>query len=95
MNKIFIENLAIFVIVYLNYLLIYIKNPSQALVNIICYILDQLTKHKFFMNVKKYCFHKNKVGFFGYIIIGYRIRMKDKKIKAIKKSLKSYSIHNI
>ena len=43
-SKILAEKLDIFVIVYLNDLLIYTKDPGQPHIEAICWILDQLRK---------------------------------------------------
>ena len=41
-NKILVEKLNIFVIIYVNDILIYIKNPSQLHIEVVYYVLDQL-----------------------------------------------------
>ena len=56
-NKIQAKKSDIFVIVYLDNILIYIKDPSQQQVEIICWGLDQLQKYSFLIHLKKYCFH--------------------------------------
>lgn len=53
MNKILFEKLDIFMIVYLNNILIYTKNPGQTHINTICWILEQLQKHGLYANLKK------------------------------------------
>ena len=56
-NKILTEKLDIFVIVYLDDILIYIKDPGQPHIEAVRWILDQLRKYLFFANIKKCCFH--------------------------------------
>ena len=56
-NKILAEKLDIFVVVYLNDILIYTKDPRQPHVEAVRWVLDQLWKHSFFANLKKYRFH--------------------------------------
>ena len=56
-NKIFIKKLYIFVIVYLNDILIYIKDLGQSQVKARHWILNQLLKYSLFTNLKKCCFH--------------------------------------
>ena len=56
-NKILAEKLNIFIIVYLDDIFIYTKDPSQPHVNTVRSILKQLQKHAFFANLKKCCFH--------------------------------------
>lgn len=47
-------------------------------------VLDILRKHGLYINLKKSWFYKNKIYFLGYIVLAQRVKMKDKKIKAIK-----------
>ena len=56
-NKILAEKLDVFVIVYLDDILIYTKNPGQSHVKAVHCVLDQLQKYSFFANLKKYRFH--------------------------------------
>ena len=56
-NKIMAEKLNIFVVVYLDNILIYTKDPRQLYIKAICWVLDQLRKYSFFVNLKKYRFH--------------------------------------
>lgn len=72
-NRILAEKLNIFVIIYLNNILIYIKNPSQLHINNVKWILDLLWKNSFFANLKKYQFHKNKVRFLELVILAQKI----------------------
>ena len=53
-NKILAEKLDIFVIVYLDDILIYTEDLSQPHVEAVYWVLDQLRKHFFFLNLKKY-----------------------------------------
>ena len=62
------EKLDIFVIVYLDNILIYIEDVGQAHVNVNRRVLNKLRKHGFFANLKKCRFHKYKVRFLGYIV---------------------------
>ena len=56
-NKILAEKLNIFVIVYLDNILIYTKDSGQPHVEAVCWVLDQLRKYSLFANLKKCCFH--------------------------------------
>ena len=60
-NKILAKKLDVFVIVYLDDILIYTKDVGQAHVNAIQWVLNKLRKHNFFANPKKCCFHKVEV----------------------------------
>ena len=52
-NKILAEKLDIFIIIYLNNILIYIENLDQSYIEAIHWILDQLQKYFLFANLKK------------------------------------------
>ena len=67
-NKILAEKLNIFVIVYLDDILIYTEDPGQGHVEAVRWILDVLRRHGLFTNLKKYRFHKDEVYFLGYIV---------------------------
>ena len=56
-NKILAEKLDIFVIVYLDNILIYTKDPGQPYVEVVCWVLDQFRKYLFFAKLKKCWFH--------------------------------------
>ena len=67
-NKILAKKLDIFVIVYLDNIFIYIKNPRQAHIDVVWWVLDILRKYGLYANLKKYRFHKDKVYFLDYIV---------------------------
>ena len=56
-NKILAEKLDVFIIVYLDNILIYIKDASQGHVEAVSWILEELRKYGLFANLKKCCFH--------------------------------------
>ena len=56
-NKILAEKFDIFVIIYLDNILIYTKDLQQLHIKTLCWVLDQLQKHFFFTNLKKCSFH--------------------------------------
>ena len=64
-NKILAEKLDIFVVVYLDDILIYIKDPGQSHVEAVRWVLDQLRKHFFFASLKKCQFYQDEVRFLG------------------------------
>lgn len=94
-NKILFEKLDIFVIIYLDDIFIYTKNLGQAHIDVVCWILEQLQKHSFYTNLKKYCFYSNEMRFLRYVISAQGVRIKDKKIKVAKNWPKPRSICNI
>ena len=56
-NKILAEKLDVFVIVYLDDILIYTEDPGQPHVDAVRWVLDQLRKYSLFANLKKCRFH--------------------------------------
>ena len=80
---------------YLDDILIYIKDPGQPHVEAVCWVLDQLRKYFFFANLKKCRFYQDKVCFLKYIVSSKKISMEAKKIKIVKDWLKPKSVRNI
>ena len=56
-NKILAEKLDVFVIMYIDDILIYIKDASQSHVEAVRWVLGELRKHGLFANLKKCRFH--------------------------------------
>ena len=94
-NKILAKKLDIFIIVYLDNILIYIENPDQLYIETICWVLSQLQKYFFFSKLKKCQFYQNKVRFLGYVVLSKKISMKSKQIKVIKRWPKPKSVQDI
>ena len=67
-NKILAKKLDIFVIVYLDNILIYTKDPGKPHIEAVQWVPDQLWKYSFFANLKKCFFHQDKVCFLGYVV---------------------------
>ena len=91
-NKILAEKLDVFVIIYLDDILIYTKDPGQPHVEAIRWVLDQLWKYSFFANLKKCCFYQDEIRFLGYIVSSKTINMMVKRIKVVKKWLELKSV---
>ena len=64
-KKILAENLDVFVIVYLDDILIYTEDLGQPHVGTVRLILDQLQKYSLFANLKKCRFHQDEVRFWS------------------------------
>ena len=94
-NKILAEKLDIFVIIYLDDILIYTKNPGQGHVEAVRWVLDILRRHRLFANLKKYRFYKDEVCFLGYIVLAQGVKMKDKRIEAVKNWPEQTSVKDI
>ena len=67
-NKILAKKLNVFVIVYLDAILIYTKDAGQAHVDVVRWMVNKLRKHGFFANLKKCHFYKDEVRFLSYVV---------------------------
>ena len=94
-NKILVEKLNIFIIVYLNDILIYTKDPGQPHVETVCWVLDRLRKYSLLTNLKKCCFHQDEVCLLGYVVSSKKISIEAKQIEVVKKWLELKSIWEI
>ena len=94
-NKMMVEKLNVFVIVYLDVIFIYIKNKSEKHVQAIWWVLDQLQKHLLYANLKKCQFYQNEVRFLSYIVSHQGIQLQEKYIKAVWDWPKPQSIRDI
>ena len=54
---------------YLDDIFIYIKDPRQAYVDVIWWVLDILKKYELYANLKKCCFYKDEIRFLGYVVL--------------------------
>ena len=94
-NKILAEKLDIFVIVYLNDILIYTEDTGQPHVKAVCWVLDQLRKYSLFANLKKCRFYQDEVRFLGYIVLLKGISMEAERIKVVKDWSEPKSVRDI
>ena len=94
-NKILAEKLDIFVIVYLDDILIYTKDPGQPHVEAVRWVLDQLRKHSLFANLKKCRFHQDEVRFLGYVVSSKGISMEAERIEVVKDWPEPKSVRDI
>ena len=78
------EKLDIFVIVYLDDILIYTKDPVQGHVEAVRWVLDILRKYDLYANLRKCWFHKDEVRFLGYVVSAQGVRIEDKQIEVVK-----------
>ena len=83
-NKIFAEKLDIFVIVYLDDILIYTDDDGDGYISAVWWVLEQLKKFLLFANLKKCWFHQEKVQFLGYVVFSKNICIENKRIEAVK-----------
>ena len=94
-NKILAEKLNIFVIVYLDDILIYTKDLRKAHVEAIQLVLEVLRKYGLYANLKKCRFHKDEVRFLGFVISRNNIRIEEERINVVKKWLYLESVRDI
>ena len=94
-NNILVKKLDIFIIVYLDDILIYTKNPCQLHVIAIWWVFKKLKKNGLFANLKKCHFHKNKVCFPEYIVSAQRIHIEEEKIKVVRNWPELKCVHDI
>ena len=94
-NKIFAKKLDIFIIMYLDNILINIENSSQPHVETVYWVLNQLRKYLLFINLKKCCFHQDEVYFLGYVVLFKGISIEAKRIKVVREWPEPKSIRDI
>ena len=58
-------------------------------------MLEQLQKHLLYANLKKCQFHQKEMRFLGYIVSHQGIRIKEKRIKAVRDWLEPQSVRDI
>ncbi len=94
-NKILAEKLDIFVVVYLDDILIYAKDLGQPHVKAVRWVLEQLWKYGLYANLKKCWFHEDEVQFLGFVVLAQGIRMEEKRIEAVRNWLEPQSVRDI
>ena len=94
-NKILAEKLDVFVIVYLDDILIYTEDPGQAHVEAVRWVLENLRRHGLFANLKKCRFHQDEVRFLGYVVSAQGVQIEEERIKAVKSWPEPKSVRDI
>ena len=94
-NKILTKKLNVFIIIYLDDILIYTEDVGQAHVNTVYWVLEELRKHGLFANLKKCQFHKDEVCILEYIVSAQRVQIEDERIKAVRNWPEPKSIRDI
>lgn len=82
-NSILAENLDVFVIVYLDDILIYSENPEDH-VDHVKWVLQRLREHAPFANLKKCSFHTNEVKFLGFVVSAEGVQMEESRIESVR-----------
>ena len=83
-NKSLAKKLNVFVIVYLDDILIYTEDKGQGHVEAVQWAPDLPRKNGFFANLKKCWFHQYKVCFLGYFVWAQGVQIEDKRTKAVR-----------
>ena len=83
MNNILREHLNIFVITYLNNILIYFKTKEKYIKHVDI-VLELLMQKNLLLKSKKCEFHKREVNFLDFIVENNTIRMNSAKVRAVK-----------
>ena len=94
-NKILAEKLDIFVIVYLDDILIDTKDPRKTHIKAVWWILKVFRKYSLYANLKKCYFHQDEVRFLSFVVSRDGIRMEEEKIDAVKKWPEPESVWDI
>ena len=94
-NKILAEKLDVFVIIYLDDILIYTEDPGQPHVVAVRWVLDQLQKYSLFANLKKCCFYQDEIRFLEYVVSSKDISMEAERIEVVKKWPEPKSVRDI
>ena len=93
--KILAKKLDVFVIVYLDDILIYTEDEGQGHVEAVRWVLDLLRKNGLFANLKKCRFHQDEVRFLGYVVSAQGVRMEDERIEAVRNWPEPKSVKDI
>ena len=91
-NKILAEKFNIFIIVYLDDILIYTKDSGKSHIKAIWWVLEVFRKYGLYAHLKKCRFYQDEVRFLGFIVSTDGIKMEEERINAVKKCLESKSI---
>ena len=94
-NKILAKKLNVFVLVYLDDILIYIEDESQSHVKAMQWVLNLLLKNGFFTNLKNCQFHHDEVRILRYVVSAQEVQIENKRIQAMRNRLKSKSVKDI
>jgi len=81
-NEIFADLLDIYILVYLDDILIFSNNMADYKKHV-KEVLQRLQEHGLFVNGDKCCFHSNSVEYLGYIIRSNGLRMDSAKVQVI------------
>jgi hypothetical protein len=84
MNKVFMEYLDKFVVVFIDDILIYSKDDTEHEKHL-CLIMEKLREHKLYAKFSKCEFWLNKVGFLGHIVSAEGVTVDPSKVASLTK----------
>ena len=91
-NNILAEKLNIFVIVYLDDIFIYTKDPKKGHIKAVWWVWEVFRINGLYSNLKKCYFHQDEVRFLGFVVSMDGIKMEEEKIDAVRKWPKPKSV---
>ncbi len=94
-NKILTEKLDIFVVVYLDEILIYIEDSGRPHVDAVRWVLKQLRKHGLYANLKKCRLYEDEIRFLGFVVSAQGIKMEEERIEVVKAWPEPQSVRDI
>ena len=94
-NKILAKKVDVFIIIYLDDILIYTKNEDQGHMEAVQWVLDLLRKNGLFANLKKCRFYQNEICFLGYVVSAQRVQIEDERIEAVRNWLEPKLVKDI
>ena len=94
MNKVFMEFLDKFVVVFIDDILVYSKNEEEHKEHL-CLVLEKLREHQLYAKFSKCEFWLNEVGFLGHVISGEGIVVDPTKVQSVTEWLASTSVGQI
>ena len=82
--KILTKKLDILVIVYLDYIFIYVKDPGQLHIDAISWVFAQLRRNGLFINLKQCRFYPDEFHLLGFMASAQGVSMEEERIQVVK-----------
>ena len=94
MNKVFVEYLDKFVVVFIDDIMVYSKNEEEHEEHLHL-VLEKLREHQLYAKFSKYEFWLKEVGFLGHVISGEGIAVDPTKVQSVTEWLAPTSVSEI
>src|SRR4051812_29167051 len=91
MNKVFMEYLDKFVVVFIDDIMVYSKNEEEHK-ELFRLVLEKLRQHQLYAKFSKCEFWLKEVGFLGHVISGERIAVDPSKVQSVTEWLAPTSV---